>query len=109
MIIGIVSHSDQLLASIKTWKGCLIFILKKNILYYFVSDGPYKMRCYLLRGTFYTQMSDIDNAMQDFEKVLELEESEENNKVNIFSQNFILNVIVKINLRWPLQSSIQWL
>lgn len=47
------------------------------------------MRCYLLRGTFYTQMSDINNAMEDFEKVLELEESEENNKV-IISTNSLL-------------------
>ena len=52
-----------------------------DIIIFFFSVGPYKNRCLLLRGTFYTLMCDIEKALVDFNQVLELDDSEENKKV----------------------------
>lgn len=46
-------------------------------------DGKYKNRAYLLRGTMYTLMCNIPNALADLNKVIELEENETNNELKI--------------------------
>jgi len=45
-------------------------------------DGPHKDRCLLLRGTMYTLMSDIENAMKDFDRIMELDDLDDNKKVS---------------------------
>jgi len=46
-------------------------------------EGKYSNYTYLLRGTLYTLMCDIDKAMDDFNNVMKLEDNQVNNKLKV--------------------------